>query len=131
LIDQDSEAYRSVMAAFRLPKASDADKAARADAIQAGMRAATDVPMDTMRACQQALSGAVIVARNVARVAASDVGMAIELLAAALRGSGLGIDSNLGSIKDEAYVTRVAVERTQLDSDGAADAAQALALLRS
>jgi formiminotetrahydrofolate cyclodeaminase len=129
LVDGDSDAYRLVMAGLRLPKTSDTEKAARADAIQAGMRAATDVPLDTMRACQQALAGAVVIARNALPAAASDVGVAIELLAASVRGCALNIDTNLAAIADAAYRERIATERQQLEADGTADAARARALL--
>ena len=36
LVDQDSEAYQAVLAAYRLGKSTDAEKAARRDAIQTG-----------------------------------------------------------------------------------------------
>ena len=55
LVDRDSEAYAGVAAAFKLPKASDDEKAARKAAIEAATRQATDVPLETMRACRDAL----------------------------------------------------------------------------
>jgi len=129
LMDRDSDAYRGVMTALRLPKETDAEKAARRQAIQEGMREATAVPLDVMRACQQALAGAVVVARNAYKIAASDVGMGVELLAAALRGCGLTIDGNLTSINDAAFVERARTERKQLETEGLADAERARALL--
>ena len=129
LIDGDSDAYRAVMAALKLPKATDAEKAARREAIEAAMHEATDAPLEMMRACQQALAGAVVVARNAYRVAASDVGMGIELLVASMRGCAMSIDGNLRSISDAAYKDRVKTERQQLETDSVADAARARALL--
>src|SRR5688572_11681443 len=64
LIERDSDAYASVIVAMRLPKGTDAEKGTRRAAIDTAMHGAIDVPMDTMRACQQALRGAVVVARN-------------------------------------------------------------------
>src|SRR6185503_19693217 len=126
LIDADSSAYRSVMAALKLPKASEQEQARRNAAFQSALRDATDVPLDVMRSGQQALAGGLIVARNVYRVAASDVAMGIELLGASVRGAALSIDGNLSSIKDAKYVARVSRERAQLSDDSARDAAQAL-----
>ena len=131
LIDRDSEAYLQVIAGLKMPKASDAEKAARSEAIQAGMRAATDVPLDTMRECQQALAGAVIVARNAYRTAASDAAMGVELLLASVRGCALGIDGNLAGIKDAAYKERVRVERQALETDSITDAERARELLKA
>ena len=129
LIDADSDAYRAVMAALKMPKESADDKAVRARVLQSAMKTATDVPLDVMRASQQALAGAVIVARNAYRLAGSDVAMGVELLGASVRGSALGIDGNLGGITDASYTARVAAERDQLADDSRRDGELALALL--
>lgn len=129
LIDADSVAYREVMAAMKLPKTADDERATRTAALQSALKGATDVPLDVMRAGQQALAGAVIVARNAYRVAASDVATGIELLGSSVRSAALSIDGNLAAIKDDSYTARVSAEREQLASDGARDAAQALEIV--
>ena len=125
LVDRDSEAYRQVLAAFRLPKASEAEKAARTEAIDRATRAATEAPLDTMRLCQQALRGAVIVASNGSRKTTSDVGVAVELLVAALRGARLNVDINLAGLNDEAYTARLREEVEELVVDAGEDAQRA------
>jgi len=129
LIDRDSEVYATVVAARRLAKGTDGEKAARLAAIQSGTRLATEVPLDTMRACHQALHGAVVVARNGSRNAASDVGVAIELLMAGLKGAGLNVDINLGGLTDQAFVARAQRERQELEREGSSDADKARAAL--
>ena len=126
LIDADSSAYRSVMTALKLPKGSEQEQARRNEALQSALKEATDAPLDVMRAGQQALAGAVIVARNGYRAAASDVATGIELLGASVRGAAVSIDGNLSSIKDARYVERVSLERGQLADDSARDASLAL-----
>ena len=123
LVERDSAAYTAVLEAMRLPKATDADKEARRAAIEEAMRGAIDVPMDTMRACQQAVRGAVIVARNGNTNASTDTGTAVLLLMAGLRGAALNVDVNLKSLSDAAFAKRVRAERDQLTSDAQADAA--------
>lgn len=125
LIDRDSDAYLGVMEAFKLPKATDAEKQARRAAIQAGTREATEVPLETMRACQQAMRGARVVATCGNPNAESDVGVAIELLMAGLRGARLNVDVNLATLADAAYAQRVREECAVLEQDAAADAARA------
>jgi formiminotetrahydrofolate cyclodeaminase len=82
LVERDSEAYAAVIEAMRLPKATDAEKQQRRAAIEAAMREAIEVPMDTMRACQQALRGAVVVAKNGNLNASTDTGTAVLMLMA-------------------------------------------------
>lgn len=114
LIDEDSEAYAAVAAALRMPRGRDEEKAARRAAIQAGTIRATEVPLETMRACREALRHAVVVARNGNRNAASDVGVALELLAAAVRGAGLNVEINLAGLDDRSYADRAQWERDDL-----------------
>ena len=125
LVERDSAAYTAVLEAMRLPKATDADREARRAAIEDAMRGAIDMPMDTMRACQQALRGAVIVANNGNTNASTDTGTAVLLLMAGLRGAALNVDVNLKSLSDAAFAKRVSAERDQLASDAEADARRA------
>jgi formiminotetrahydrofolate cyclodeaminase len=114
LIERDSAAYDGVVAAFRLPKASDAEKAARASAIQAAMKAATEAPLDIMRHCAGALALLPLVNEKGNANASSDVAVAGEMLAAAMRGGHLNVEVNLGSIKDADYAARVRSEAEAL-----------------
>lgn len=129
LVDRDSEAYTAVLNAMRLPKETDADKAARKAAMETAMRGATEVPMDVMRACQQALRGSIVVARHGNPNAATDTGVAIELLLVGTRGGAMNVDVNLKSLKDPAFVERVKAERAELEAEAIADAERATALL--
>src|SRR4029077_7994706 len=61
LVDRDSAAYDLVVAAYRKPKATDEEKAARKVAIQDAMRVATEVPLETATLCAGALADAAIV----------------------------------------------------------------------
>jgi formiminotetrahydrofolate cyclodeaminase len=131
LIDLDSNAYAAVIAALRLAKSTDAEKRDRQHALDAAMRGAIHVPLDTMRACQQALRGAVVVARNGNRNASTDTGTAVLLLTAALRGAALNVDVNLKSIRDAEFVDRVRTERDQLVADGDDDARRATEYLET
>ena len=107
LVNRDSEAYEQVMAAYRLPKASDAEKAERSARIQDALRAAIDAPLDVVRTSAGALEHGTSVAALGNPNAASDAGVALELLGAAVRGAGLNVQINLASIKDARYAEDV------------------------
>jgi len=130
LVDRDSDAYQQVMAAYRLAKDTDAEKASRKNAIDRAMRSATETPLDTMRACQQALRGAVIVSANGNRRTTSDVGVGVELLVAGLRGAQMNVDINLAALDDQDYVRRARTEAEELARDAEADAETARRALR-
>jgi formiminotetrahydrofolate cyclodeaminase len=115
LIDRDSEAYTSVISAYRLPRSTDAEQAARRQAISDAMRAATEAPLATVRACERVMREAEAIATGGAASAASDVAVGIELLKTAARGAGLNVDTNLTSVKDAEYVSRVSQELRDLE----------------
>lgn len=130
LADADTAAFNRVMDAYRLPKGSDEEKAARTRSIQAALEGATTVPLETLRVCAGALAHARVVAAHGNRAAASDAGVAIGLLRAAAAGANANVRTNLDGIKNETFKSATAAEAERL-SDAAgtnADAAM-LALL--
>jgi len=115
LIERDSEAYTSVMNAYRLPKSSDVEQATRSQAIDEAMRAATEAPMATIRACERAMREAEVIATSGAASAASDAAVGIELLKTAARSAGLNVDTNLTAVKDAEFVKRISQEQRDLE----------------
>jgi formiminotetrahydrofolate cyclodeaminase len=115
LIDRDSEAYTSVINAYRLPRSTGAEQAARRDAIDEAMRAATEAPLATIRACERAMREAEVIASSGAASASSDVAVGIELLKTSARGAGMNVDTNLAAVKDAEYVKRVSQELRDLE----------------
>ncbi len=95
LIDRDADAYDLVVAAFRKPKATDEEKAARKAAIQDATRVATEIPLETMKACAALLRLQKIVADHGNTNAASDVHVAGLLARAAMQGARSNVDINL------------------------------------
>jgi formiminotetrahydrofolate cyclodeaminase len=115
LVDRDSDAYDMVLAAYKLPKATDSERAARSAAIQDAFRAAIAVPLHVMRECAAAAELAVVVATLGLSSAASDVQVGVELLAAAARGARLNVEINLESVTDADYLARVRRDVNELD----------------
>jgi len=115
LVERDSDAYTSVMNAYRLPRSSDAEQAARRHAIDEAMRTATEAPMETIRACERAMREAEVIATSGAASAASDAAVGIELLKTAARSAGLNVDTNLTAVKDAEFVKRISQEQRDLE----------------
>jgi formiminotetrahydrofolate cyclodeaminase len=110
LIDRDAAAYDQVVAAFRKPKSTDAEKAARTAAIQDAMRVATEVPAETFQACVQALVAGQAVADHGNPSAKSDVAVGAQALMTAMSGALFNVEINIGSLKDAALVDRLTAD---------------------
>ncbi len=106
--DDDAAAFDAVMAAYRLPKATDEEKAARKAAIARAMRGATEAPQTTLGLCVQALACGVTVAQHGNPSASSDVRVAAQLLKAAAEGAAANIRINLDGMTDTGYRHAVA-----------------------
>jgi formiminotetrahydrofolate cyclodeaminase len=129
LADRDAEAYERVMAAYRLPKGSDQEKTERSGAIQQAMRGAIDTPLSTMTRCGEAIEAGTVVARFGNPNAASDVGVALELLAAGQRGARLNVEINLASVKDANFAGGIRGDVARLEEEAERGAAAARALI--
>ena len=125
LADADAAAFDQVMGAYRLPKATDDEKAARSAAIQKALQGATTVPLQTLRACAAAMAHAGTVAACGNRSAISDVGVAIGLLESAAAGAEANVRINLGSVRDQEFTSKAAEETGRLIAGLAGQAAAA------
>lgn len=97
LVDLDTEAYNAVTAAYRLPKASDDEKAARSAAIAAAMRQATHVPLETCERTAEVLRAAAQALAHGNPNAASDARTAMALCRAALDAGAENVRANASS----------------------------------
>jgi formiminotetrahydrofolate cyclodeaminase len=116
LIESDSAAYVAVISALRLPKDTEAAVSARRRSVEDAMRQATEIPLQTMRLCEQALRDAPVVVRFGNRNALTDAQVAARLLVAALESAGLNVVANLVGLKDSAYGSASAEEGSALQA---------------
>ncbi|MBN1540396.1 MAG: glutamate formimidoyltransferase [Candidatus Thermoplasmatota archaeon] len=107
LVDEDTHAFNDVMSAFKLPKETEEEKAARSRAIQTGYKKAISTPIETAEVCLKVLEMGVPVAGKGNMNSISDVGVGAEMTSAGLDGAVMNVRINLSSIKDEDYVADI------------------------
>ncbi len=129
LADTDTDAFNQVMAAYRIPKSTEEQKDARKQAVQRALHAATQAPLNTLRAVVDAMRPARTIAAYGNRAAESDVRVALELLEAAAAGAVANVQSNVTSLDDEAYRKSAAAEVLELTNRLTEEAAVARAAL--
>lgn len=105
LVNKDTDAFNQVMASFRLPKGTDAEKSERRNAIQAATRLATEVPLRIVEVSLEVLNLAKQMAFYGNKNALSDAGVSGLLAVAACRGASYNVLINLPGLKDERFVT--------------------------
>ncbi len=117
LIDEDSNAFNKIMAAFKLPKDTDDAKKVRSAAIQEATKGAALVPFKVGETANTlfALAEAVILRGNPNAV--TDGAVAAMNARAAVRGAFLNVKINLGSIKDQAFVEDLKAKMAVIEKD--------------
>ncbi len=118
LVQEDASAYSRVMAAFKLPKESEAEKAARSAAIQSATRFATEVPLKTMRAARAVLGCVEILAGIGNPNARSDAAVGGQLAFAAIKGAQYNVLINLPGLKDDGFANACRNEAAQIALEG-------------
>ncbi len=126
LLQDDTVAYNGVITAYKMPKDSDEEKAARAAAVQAGLIVAANVPLDICRVAIEACRLAKVAADLGNPAAVTDAGIGAILGEAAVVGAALNVKINLGSIKDQEYVEQAAAEIAALEAEAASLRAEVL-----
>ena len=105
LADRDATAFDGVMAAFKMPKETDAEKAVRSQAIQVGYEHAAAVPLEIGRKAADLME----LAREVTEVgnanAASDGACAAQALSTAVWCATYNVEINAAALKDQSRAT--------------------------
>ena len=117
LVDEDTAAFNAIMDAVRMPKASDAERSARAAALAEAKLGAASPPLETLSAARQTLTLAASLAGRSNANAASDLGVAVQLSRAAAEGALLNVAINLSTLPPGNDVDRYRSEsRAEIDA---------------
>jgi formiminotetrahydrofolate cyclodeaminase len=127
LADRDASAFDGVMEAFRMPKDTDAEKAARSQAIQRGYESAAETPLEIARLAAGLIGHARVVTEMGNVNAASDGACAAQSLFAAVWSATHNVAINAAALKDpaKALALREEVSRLRREAATALEAANA------
>lgn len=131
LVDEDTEAFNTVMAAFQLPKGTEEEKAARAEAIERATLYAAEVPLRTMRAAAATFPLLRRMAETGNPASVSDAGVGALAARAAVLGAGLNVRINAASLSDKSKAQPLLDEAAALVSRAKAEEAEILTIVDS
>jgi formiminotetrahydrofolate cyclodeaminase len=131
MVGEDIAAFDGLMAAYRLPKATEEEKARRAAAIQSSLRAATETPLACARACAQVVALSKRAGEKGYAGVISDAGVGVLAANTALRSAALNVYINTPSLKDRAFADAAAAELEQLLDTCARESELVFELVRS
>ncbi|MBM4354505.1 MAG: glutamate formimidoyltransferase [Deltaproteobacteria bacterium] len=113
-VDEDTDAFNQVMAAMRLPKKTDPEKAARSEALQAATLGAVMVPFRVLESCREAAELARAVVSRGNPNSLSDAGVASLCARLAAEGAWYNVLINLPGLEDKGKVAELSGRATEL-----------------
>lgn len=127
LVDEDTEAFAKIMDVFSMPKGTEEEKAARAEAMEKATLYASRVPLKTMQTAMEAMPVALAMARIGNPASASDAGVGAIAALAAVRGAHLNVRINAAGLKDRALAAELTDEAARIEAEAVAAETEVLA----
>lgn len=131
LVDEDTAAFNRIMAALGMPKGSDEEKKARADALEAATLYATEVPLKTMRESVRSYELLKAMASEGNPNSVSDAGVGALAATAAVRGAHLNVRINAAGLSDREAAERLCAQAQEIEAEAAAAEAEIMQIVNS
>jgi len=129
MIDADTSAFNEYMEGLRMPKSTEEERAARRAKMQAGLKTAIQVPLNTMRLGDKAWDALCVVAQYGNPASKSDSQVGARSLETGIWGAYQNVLINLEGIKDPAYQKEILEEANVLMARAKDKCAEVLAIL--
>jgi len=114
LVDEDTRAFNRIMDAFGLPKSTDAEKAARTEAIQAATRYAIEVPFRTMQKAYESFDIIEAMVETGNPNSVTDAGVGALCVRSAVIGAYLNVKVNAAGFRDTTFLEGILKEAEEL-----------------
>ena len=131
LVDEDTAAFNKIMDVFGMPKSTDEEKAARAEAMEVATLYATQVPLRTMKAAYKAFDVVRAMAEEGNPNSVSDAGVGALAARSAVMGACLNVKINAAGLKDRAVAEALVKEAEEIQALAQKAEAEVLAVVES
>lgn len=126
LVDEDTNAFNKIMEAIQMPKKTDAEKAARMEALELASQYATQVPFKTMTVAFKAFEVVEAMVKNGNPASVSDAGVGALCCRSAVMGAYLNVKINAAGLKDRAFADNIVAEGAKIEAEAIAKEAEIL-----
>ncbi|WP_018086097.1 cyclodeaminase/cyclohydrolase family protein [Desulfurispora thermophila] len=130
-VEEDTQVFQRVMQAYRLPRGTEEEKAARSAAIQQALKDAARYPLQVAEQCREVLHLCREAAVQGNQNALSDAAVGALLAHSGLVGALYNVAINLASIKDEQFSTTAREQVRALLVQGEAALAEVRAVVQA
>ncbi|MCP4440428.1 MAG: glutamate formimidoyltransferase [Aureispira sp.] len=114
MVDEDTNAFNRILEAFRLPKGSDAEKAARKQAVQDATKYAVEVPLKVMRLSLDSMTTLKAMVELGNPTSITDGAVGTLCARTAVYGACLNVKINIVDLEDKDYAKAVAAKADEM-----------------
>jgi glutamate formiminotransferase/formiminotetrahydrofolate cyclodeaminase len=129
LVDEDTAAFDRIMAAIGMPKGSEEEKKARAEALEAATLYATEVPLKTMKAALEVFPIVRAMAEEGNPNSVSDAGVGALAARSAVLGAQLNVRINAAGLEDRQAAERLCAEAAEIAAKAIAEEVEILEIV--
>ena len=129
MIDADTSAFNEYMEGLRMPGKTEAEKEARFAKMQAGLKTAINVPLNTMRLGDSAWEALCEIARYGNPASKSDTQVGAKALETGIWGAYQNVLINIKDVRDEVYKEKILKEARSMEKRSREKCAEVLAIL--
>ena len=116
LVDEDTNAFNKIIAAFGLPKATEEEKKARTQTIQNATKYATEVPFNVMQLCYGSMEVIKAMAETGNSNSVSDAGVGALCARSAVMGAFLNVKINAAGLTDKAFAADIVNKGKEIEA---------------
>lgn len=117
LVDEDTAAFNRIMDVFAMPKNTDAQKAERAQALEAATLYATEVPLQSMRCAFKSFEIIEAMVEHGMQSSISDVGVGVIATRGAILGCWYNVKINAAGLKDRNTANKLLQEAESIANE--------------
>jgi glutamate formiminotransferase/formiminotetrahydrofolate cyclodeaminase len=116
LVDEDTDAYNSILDAFGMPKSNEEEKAARSAAVEAATKKASMVPLTVMKeACKNYELLAEMISKGNPN-SVTDAAVGVLATRACIRGAFLNVKVNVKGLQDRTFADSLLAEGREMET---------------
>ncbi|MFT4665887.1 MAG: glutamate formiminotransferase/formiminotetrahydrofolate cyclodeaminase [Polaribacter sp.] len=116
MVDEDTNSFNAIIAAFRLPKGNESEKVTRKAAVQAATKYAIEVPYKVMELSLQIFDLSLAMIKDGNPNSITDAGVGALCARTAVHGAFMNVKINTADLEDKKYVAKVLRDGKKLAS---------------
>lgn len=131
LVDEDTNAFNKIMAAYALPKSTEEEKQIRTQAIQNATKYATEVPFKVMQLAYQSMEVIKAMAEIGNPNSVSDAGVGALCARTAVMGAYMNVRINAAGLSDKSFANEIIAKGKEIQDKAIALEAEILSIVDS